>query len=84
MIGIKVIVVSDHIKVERSWRERLFTLPWHPTVKEKIVPNPARLAHNVVLRTPMGLLMSPSSHAELLKQSEPMPDRKGIFGQTLH
>ena len=30
----------EEIKIKRSWKERLFSLPWRPFVKNKISYNP--------------------------------------------
>jgi len=42
-MGIKIVAdkhVSDLSVVDRTWRERLFTLPWTPFVKTKVVYSP--------------------------------------------
>lgn len=39
----KIIVdnyVSDYDQVKRTWKERIFTLPWRPFEKFKLVYNP--------------------------------------------
>lgn len=43
LLGIRIIedasltIVGDPIEVERSWKERLFSLPWRPWKKVKII-----------------------------------------------
>lgn len=38
--GRKIYRHPDVIEVGRSWRERLFTRPWRPWIKNKWIPNP--------------------------------------------
>ncbi|MCC4240355.1 hypothetical protein [Thalassospira povalilytica] len=40
-MGLRVHVVPKTVSVERSIRERLFSLPWRPMLKTKFVQNPA-------------------------------------------
>lgn len=37
----------EHKEVKRTWRERLFSRPWQPWVKTKIVVKPAMFIVNV-------------------------------------
>ena len=44
LIAYTIIEVSgmvDHEIVERTWKERLFTLPWRPLLKYKVVTTPS-------------------------------------------
>lgn len=38
--GIKIRTVPDVWRQRRTWKERLFTRPWQPLLKEKLVVNP--------------------------------------------
>lgn len=38
--GMRVVVVPAVITVARTWVERLFSWPWRPLVREKIMANP--------------------------------------------
>ena len=40
-MGLRVHVVPKTVSVERTIRERLFSLPWRPMLKTKYVDNPA-------------------------------------------
>lgn len=37
--GMRVVVVPETVEVDRTWRERLLTLPWRPWVRRKLVRN---------------------------------------------
>ena len=37
--GKNVVVLPDMVKITRTWKERLFTLPWRPLQKTKWVAN---------------------------------------------
>ena len=54
--GIKVVIINSlyetvPVKVSRTWKERLFTFPWHPLQKTKIVheQHPAIYKHGGVI-----------------------------------
>lgn len=38
--GIKIIRVDSFITVKRTWQERLFSWPWRPFNKTKLIENP--------------------------------------------
>lgn len=39
--GFKVVIISDVVEHQRSWRERWFSLPFRPFQRTKMLPNPA-------------------------------------------
>lgn len=50
-----VMVLPETIVVRRSWRERLFTLPWTPSMTLKEIKNPDAPAHGVIVQAGMTL-----------------------------
>lgn len=50
-----VMVIAETLVVRRSWRERLFTLPWVPTVTHKEIQNPDAPAHGVIMQVGLTL-----------------------------
>lgn len=54
VIGSNIITscyISDYDSIERSWKERLFTLPWRPWLKTRSVYSPKiyKLANGDIL-----------------------------------
>jgi hypothetical protein len=39
LAGLKIVTVPDTVTVRRTWRERLFSWPWRPRIRDKIVPS---------------------------------------------
>jgi len=47
-LGVKIIQSLSCVEtktVERTWKERLFSLPWHPRVKTKSITVPMKNAY---------------------------------------
>lgn len=47
--GMPVVLHDSVVEVERSWRERLLSWPWHPWRKTKFVRNPVFTGRNVFM-----------------------------------
>lgn len=80
MLGLNISVVPDTIIVSRDWKERLFTAPWRPMRKTKVVNNPHRIAYGVAIQTSHGLLVSPSTFEDIKSNTTLNPNQ----GVTYH
>ena len=66
--GKEVLIMPEFVSTGRSWRERMFSLPWRPWERTKLVRNPA-LEKGEIFETPGAFHIS-ESHWEKLKQAQ--------------
>jgi hypothetical protein len=61
--------ISDYDSVKRTWKERLFSLPWRPWVKMKSVHAPK------VYKTGDTIICSPKTEANIRASLNPQRNR---------
>lgn len=54
----------------RTWKERLFTLPWRPWIATKEVPGVYLVEDGVVFQTPEGFTMNPNTYRAFKRELE--------------
>ena len=74
--GLKVIEIPYATTVSRSWSERLFSWPWRPLKREKVVENMACPKDGEYLRMGNTILCSPMS-ARMLQRAATSVDKTG-------
>ena len=68
--GYRVVIVPDAQGVRRTWRERLFSLPWRPWASTKVVPThwPETLKDGVIKSEREGVMYMRAHVAHQIKQ----------------
>lgn len=71
--GMPIVIISETSTVYRSWRERLFTLPWRPFQETQIVVNEACPPDGEVLTIEGRLFMNSNTADQLRKHVRAAP-----------
>lgn len=68
-----IYLVPDGNYVKRSWRDRLFSLPWKPWVKKSWVENPNKLGGLGIFKKNNSLFCNKENHKKLVD----------LYGETM-